>query len=674
MIACLLVMLVPLPAVLMDALLVINITVAIVVLLTALFVQSPTEFNVFPTLLLATTLTRLVLNVATTRLILARGQVDGIDAAGSVVRSFGQFVAGDQIVIGAVIFAIIVLIQFLVITKGASRIGEVAARFTLDGLPGKQLAIDADLTAGVIDHIEAKRRRDELSLQADFYGAMDGASKFVRGDAVAGVMITLVNILGGMVVGVLQSGMSLTEAMDIYTKLTIGDGLVSQVPAFLISLAAGLLITRSSAKTNLPEEFIDQLLVRPEVLGVTAVFLVVLCFTRLPMVPLLMSAAVCGTLAWKLGGRPSVPKEKEAVPQKPQVQPKPEKRVEEFLHVEPLELEIGVGLLRLADPRRGGDLLERISSLRQRVAADLGIVLPKVRIRDNLRLDDHDYRIKISNTPVAMGTCLTNRLLACDSGALTGRIEGVACRMAALGTRSVWVDLATASEAEAVGYRLLEPADVLLEHLRMVVHQNADELLGRDATQHLLDELAQTQPTVVRELVPNLLRLGTVQQVLQQLLREGLSVRQLGLILEILCDHAPDTQDAHELTRCVRQRVGRSLSLALRDNSNTLWAIAMDVDLQNALLGARHRSRSESAIRSQFAGLAGACYEAAAELRRYNRPEVLIVPDELCRFVRPILAERLPYASVLGQNEVAADTQLEIVREVSLPQEMEYAA
>ena len=421
-----LVILVPMPSFLMDILLASNITIAVIVLLTTIYVKTPLEFSMFPSLLLATTLGRLVLNVASTRLILTRAETEKFEAAGEVIQSFGEFVAGDTVVVGLIIFIIIIVIQFLVITKGATRISEVAARFALDGMPGRQMAIDADLNAGAIDEKEAQRRRAEITQQADFYGAMDGASKFVRGDAIAGIIITLINIVGGLVIGVFEADMGIAESAELFTKLTIGDGLVSQIPAFLISLAAALLVTRSTQKSNMPSEFLQQLFSRPQALAVAGGFLGILVFTNLPAIPLLTLGTGCFALAVmltkqkrRLATEASVAAQAEAVAAK-----KTDDRIEDYLAIDPMEIEIGVGLIRLADPSRGGDLLPRITGVRQSVASDIGIVLPKVRIRDNMRLAEDQYRIKIANNPVAEGTIYPDRLLAMDSGMTTGTIPG----------------------------------------------------------------------------------------------------------------------------------------------------------------------------------------------------------------------------------------------------------
>ncbi len=666
MITSVLVILVPLPTFLLDILLSANITIAIIVLLTTIYVRTPLEFSIFPSLLLATTLGRLVLNVASTRLILTRAETDGLSAAGEVIHSFGEFVAGDRVVVGLIMFVIIVVIQFVVITKGATRISEVAARFALDGMPGRQMAIDADLNAGVIDEKEAQRRRNEITLQADFYGAMDGASKFVRGDAIAGIIITLINIMGGLVIGVWQAGMGFAEAGALFTKLTIGDGLVSQVPAFLISLAAGLLITRSTQKSNLPSDFVQQLLSRPQALAVAGGFLVVLIFTNLPRGPLMTLGTGCCALAVLLSRH----KRREAADAATKARAdaekarKPDDRIEDFLAVDPMEIEIGVGLIRLADPSRGGDLLPRITGVRQAVAADIGIVLPKVRIRDNMRLGENHYRIKIANNPVAEGLIHPDRLLAMDSGLTSGVVSGEPTRDPAFQQPAVWIEPAVRDRAEMLGYTPVEPAAVLATHLQEVVRRHADELLTRDATKHLIDELKRVAPAVVDELIPGLMKLGDVQQVLQLLLREQVPIRQLSMILETLGDHASRTKDPIWLTEYVRHRLARTLCTRLRDSENRLYVVTLDPALEERIAaGIEHNERglfirmSPQAVETTC-GLIAA---AVSTLTQGHHPPVVLVSPQIRPGLKQLTAANLPNLHVLSYNEMTRDTQIESV-------------
>lgn len=649
LIAALAVIVVPLPAALLDVLLAANITLAVIILLTTVAIRTPLEFSSFPTLLLVTTLSRLVLNVATTRLILTQGQTEGLWAAGGVVKGFGEFVAGDRLAVGLVIFAILIVIQFVVITKGATRISEVAARFALDGLPGRQAAVDADLAAGIIDQHEAQRRRHDIARQADFFGAMDGASKFVRGDAVAGILITFINILGGFAIGVLQGGLSFAEAGSIYTKLTIGDGLVTQVPALLISLGAGLLVTRSSTATDLPRELTSQLFSRPQVLVVAGIFLAALVGTDLPRIPLLVLGVCCLGLAWMISRQHSAAAQ-DAAKAKAQPPAAAPPRVEEFLAIDPLEVEFGLGLLRLADPKRRGDLLPRVQQVRQQIAAELGILMPKVRIRDNLQLEQHRYRIRMFDVVVAQGTVMPSQLLAIDLGHATQAIAGHDIRDPATQARSVWIDPAERERAVLSGYRVLDPTGVIVAHLTETVRRHADELLTRDATRHLLDELKQTQPAVVDELIPGQLKLAEVQQVLQLLLREQVSIRQLGTILEALGDAVPRTRDPEALAQHVRQRLARTLSHRYRDQDGTLHAVTLAAGLEREIAAGLPAGMAEQVGREVA--------DAASALSKAGRPGVLLVRPELRALVKQLLEPTLPNLVVLARNEITRDTQV----------------
>ena len=656
-----LVIMVPLPASLMDVLLAANITIAVLVLLTTIYVKQPLEFSVFPSMLLATTLARLVLNVATTRLILTRAGQDGLNAAGHVVSSFADFVAGDKIVVGIIIFIIIVVIQFVVITKGATRISEVAARFALDGMPGKQMAIDADLNAGIIDEREAQSRRQEITRQADFYGAMDGASKFVRGDAIAGIIITLINIVGGLIIGMVEFGMSLSAAAKVYTHLTIGDGLVSQVPAFLISLAAGLLVTRSTQKANLPREFMQQIFSRPQALAVTGGFLVILIFTSLPRLPLLALGGSCLGLARVMTRRESQAVETAAEQAEKAKQAKPEERVEDYLTVDPMEIELGVGLIRLADPNRGGDLLDRVQKVRQNIAGEIGILMPKVRIRDNMRLDANQYRIKIADIPVAQDELQPTLLLAIDSGLTTGKVDGVPTKDPAFGTDAKWIQPALADQAEMYGYTVVESGAVLATHLTEVCRRHADEILTRDSTKHLIDELKTTSPTVVGELIPGVMSLAEVQSVLHLLLREQVSIRQLGVILETLGDYAPKSKDPILLAEYVRHRLARQICTRYRNADGELYVVAFDPALEDKI-----RAGFEHTDRGMFMRLAPQTVEAIcravsgeiAKLTARNHAPIVLVSPQIRAAVKRISENHLPQLVVMSFNEVTRDTKI----------------
>ena len=658
----------PLPAPLMDLMLSANICVAVIMLLTTVYVRTPLEFNIFPSLLLASTLGRLVLNVATTRLILTRAGIDGLEAAGGVIRAFGEFVAGDKLVVGLILFSIIVLIQFVVITKGATRISEVAARFALDGMPGRQMAIDADLNAGVIDEREAQRRRAEITQQADFFGAMDGASKFVRGDAVAGIVITLINVVGGLFIGVIEDGMTVGEAAALFTKLTIGDGLVSQVPAFLVSLSAGLLVTRSTSETNLPAEFFGQLFSRPQALAIAGAFLGMLIFTSLPTMPLLTLGASCVGFAIVLSRKEK--KEKVEATAKAQAAEKkpPEERIEDFLIVDPMEIEIGVALIRLADPKRGGDLLARVQKVRQNVAADIGILMPKVRIRDNMRLDQNAYRIKVADNPVAEAALHPQMLLAIDSGVATGRIPGIATRDPAFGTAAVWIDPGQRDQAEMLGYTVVEPQSVIATHVTEVVRKHADEILTRDATKHLIDELKKSSPAVVDELIPNQLKLAEVQHILQMLLREEVSIRQLGPILETLGDYAARTKDPVFLAEAVRSRLARTICSRYRDAENRMHVVTLDPALEDRIRAGFEHNERGLFIRMSPQAIDATCKVIANEVEKLTvkgHPPVLLVSPQIRPALRQMISAQLKQVAILSYNEVTRDTQIETLGLVS---------
>jgi flagellar biosynthesis protein FlhA len=554
---------------------------------------------------------------------------------------------------------IIIVIQFVVITKGATRISEVAARFALDGMPGKQMAIDADLNAGIIDEKEAQRRREEITQQADFYGAMDGASKFVRGDAIAGIIITIINIVGGLIIGVVEYGMPISEAAAVFTRLTIGDGLVTQVPAFLISLAAGLLTTRSTQKSNLPQLFISQLFSRPQALAVTGGFLAVLITTDLPRMPLMMIAAACIGMSRMLTQQES--KKQVAAKTEDAKKPAAEERIEDYLTVDPMEIEVGVGLIRLADPKRGGDLLERIQRVRQSVAAEIGIIMPKVRIRDNMRLEPHEYRVKIADTPVAQDRVEPGLLLAIDSGLTSGQVDGLATKDPAFGADARWIVPARKDEAEMFGYTVVEPGAVIATHMTEVCRRHADEILTRDACKHLIDELKQSQPTVVSELIPSVLSLAEVQGVLHLLLREQIPIRQLAVILETLGDWAPRTKDPILLAEYVRHRLARQICSRYRDAEGRLTVIAMDPALEDRIRAGFDHNERGLFIRMSPQAVEATCQAIAKQLPKLtgggHSPLILVSP-QIRAATKRLTENHLPQLVVLSFNEITRDTQV----------------
>src|SRR4051812_18026417 len=602
-VGAILVFIVPVPPVVLDLLQSANVTLAVLVLLTTLAIRTPQEFSAFPTILLTTTLTRLVLNVATTRLILTRGGEHGLDAAGGVIRAFGEFVAGDQVVVGAILFAILVVIQFVVITKGATRISEVAARFMLDGLPGRQMAIDADLHAGLIDQHEAHRRREAVYRQADFFGAMDGAGKFVRGDAVAGVIIIAINIGAGLFLGVVNHGMAPAEAVNVFTKLTIGDGLVSQIPAFLISLAAGLIVTRSSSETDLGRDVAGQLFGHRGVLATSAGFLVLLALTPLPKLPLLTlaGALAAGALMMGPGGAAEAAAEasdhREPEPMTPAAEPGSE-RMEDLLQVDPLELEIGYRLIALAEPTRGGDLLDRIRAVRQSVARELGLIVPQVRIRDEMGLGPHEYRLKIRGAAVGQGIAYAGRLLAVPPAGLVTRPDGRDGIDPVTGQPAVWIHADGREVAELAGCRVLDASAVVAGHFGEIVLGHADELMTREQVGRLLDRARATSPALVDEVVPGLLRAGELQRILQNLLRERVSIRDLETILETLAVHAGKTKDAGVLTEHVRAGLARRITEQYRGSDGRLRVVTLSraLDARLSAAGVHAETRPDDAL------------------------------------------------------------------------------
>jgi flagellar biosynthesis protein FlhA len=670
-ISCIVVILVPLSPALLDLLLSANIALAVVILLTTIYVSTPLEFNIFPAMLVATTLSRLVLNLATTRLILTRDGSAGATAAGQVIEAFGEFVAGDRLEVGLILFVIIFLINFIVITKGATRIGEVAARFALDGMPGRQMAIDADLAAGAIDEKEAQRRREEVTRQADFYGAMDGASKFVRGDAIAGIAITLINLVGGLYMGYTYFGMTIAESAQVYSKLTIGDGLVSQVPAFLISLAAALLTTRSTQKSDFSGEFIRQIFSKPPALIVSGVFLCLLVFTQLPALPMLTMGGGCIGLAL-LMQRQTKEEEKRILQRKQESDQQqkvvPEKKVEEYLEVDPLRLELGARLIVLADPNRGGDLMKRISTVRATLATEMGILLPMVRIKDRMSLPETKYELSMSGNRIASGFLRPDKLLAIDKGLTLGSIEGEETTDPAFGRRAFWIEPRHRQQAEMYGFHVVECGAVLATHVQETARKHADELLTREVSKQLIDQLKKSNATVVDELIPGVLRLSDVQQVLQNLLREDIPIRQLGMILETLGDYAHRIKDPLWLTEYVRHRMARTISHRYRDESGTLRVITLDPMMEDRIAAGTEQTERGIFIRMPPEGIAKACAKIAEQLKKLDaigRPRCVLVSPKIRLALRQMTQESISDLRVLSYNEVARDTNIESVGMVS---------
>ena len=575
-------MVLPLPPILLDLLFTFNIAMAMIVLLVAMYTERPLDFAVFPTVLLLTTLLRLSLNVASTRVVLLNGHT-GADAAGKVIEAFGQFLVGGNFAVGLVVFAILVVINFVVITKGAGRIAEVTARFTLDAMPGKQMAIDADLNAGLIGEDEARRRRAEISAEADFYGAMDGASKFVRGDAIAGILILFINMIGGLAIGMLQHDLSFASAANNYVLLAIGDGLVAQVPALVISTAAGLVVSRVGKGEQTGRQLVAQLFRQPHALVIAAAVLGVLGIVPgMPHFAFLALAALIGALARVLLARANAPAPA------PVAAPAasgdaPEVSWDDLVPIDTLGLEVGYRLIPLVDKGQDGELLRRIKAIRRKFAQEIGFLPPAVHIRDNLELAPNAYRITLKGVAIADGESRAGMLLAIDPGRATGTLRGIATRDPAFGLPAHWIDANDRDSAQAHGYTVVDAGTVVATHLSTVVNAQAASLLGRAEVQALLDQIAKTSGKLVEDLTPKLLPLSTVQRVLQNLLDDGVHVRDLRTILETLADHAPRTQDANELTAAVRAALGRAIVQQIFGTGGELSVIALDGELERVL-------------------------------------------------------------------------------------------
>ncbi len=578
------VMLIPIPPTLLDFFFATNIALSLSILLVVMYVMDPSEFHVFPSLLLVTTLFRLSLNIASTRLILLHGD-EGSAAAGKIIEAFGKFVVGGSYVVGAVVFIVIIIINLVVITRGATRIAEVAARFTLDALPGKQMSIDADLNAGLITEEEANRRRQKLQREADFYGAMDGASKFVRGDITAGLLITMINIVGGLVIGVLQKGMPIQEALKTYTILTIGDGLVSQIPSLIISVATGILVSRAAAEADLGRDMIVQLVSHPKAAyAASGVLFAISLAPGIPFTPLFALSAVLFLIGYgsqKAAVKRAMEEEMEKR-KKAKKKAEPEK-VESLLPIDILELEIGYELIPMVDPEKDGELLERIKSLRRQLALEMGFVVPPIRIRDNIQLKPNEYSILIKGVEVERGSVHMDKLLVMAPGGEEPKIEGIKTKDPVFGIPAVWIDKKLKEKAQAMGYTVVDPVTVVSTHLAETIKKHAHEILTRQDVQNLLDALSKNYPKVVEELVPNQLTLGGVQKVLQNLLREGVSIRDMLTIVEALADYAPLTKDPDVLTEYVRQRLGRSIVKKYLVEGNKLPVVTFTPQVEELL-------------------------------------------------------------------------------------------
>ena len=667
LVAILMIMIIPLPSIVLDLFLSMNITIALLILIISLFTVKAIDFSIFPAILLATTLFRLSLNVASTRLILLKGD-QGPSAAGSVIQSFGQFVVGGNYVVGLVIFIILVLINFMVITKGAGRVAEVAARFTLDAMPGKQMAIDADLNAGLIDEDTARTRREEISNEASFHGAMDGASKFVKGDAIAGIIITLINIGAGFVIGVLQKGMPMAEAAANYTILTVGDGLVGQIPALIISTAAGLLVTRSTGDKDFGSDIKQQFSRYSSAFWVVSVILLILALIPgLPFIPFLVISAVLAFTAFQLDKSTKLHEEQVEEEEAAEPLPQKEENYEELLNVDLLQLEVGYGLIPFVDAAQDGELLVRIQSIRRQFASNNGFIVPPVHINDNLQLAPNQYTLSLKGVEVASAEMLPGHFMAMDPGMVTEKIKGIPTEEPAFGLPAIWITEDKKERAQIAGYTVVDCTTVMATHISEIIKQHGHELIGRQEVQNLIDNLAKTYPKLVEELVPDLLNLGTIMRILQNLLSEGVSIRDLRTILESMADWAPVTKDTDILTEYVRHALARSISQDLAvQNVIPLITLAKSVEDEISQSIQHKETGSYLAIDPEKAQLIlDSIGEAIPLFDGGQRPTLLAAP-QIRPHVRKLTERYYPQLVVISHNEILPNIKIRSIGSVNL--------
>ncbi|APF18238.1 flagellar biosynthesis protein FlhA [Caldithrix abyssi DSM 13497] len=660
------VMILPMPSFLLDTLLVMNISAALLVLFVTLFILRPMDFSVFPGLLLILTLFRLSLNIASTRLILSQGY------AGEIIASFGSFVVQGNFVVGIVIFLILVIINFVVITKGANRIAEVSARFTLDAMPGKQMAIDADLNAGLIDDVEAQKRRGEIAREADFYGAMDGASKFVRGDAIAGLLITLINLIGGLLIGAIQRGLTLSEAASTYTLLTVGDGLVAQVPALLISVASGIVITRASASANMGDQLTSQLVAQPKAIyAASGVAFLMGLMPGMPFIPFTVVALVMAVIARQI----EVFKRRELAAQQEEEEieaiEEPE-RIEEFLHPDPFEIELGYGLIPLVDANQGGNLLKRISTIRKSLAIELGILVPPIRIRDNIQLNANEYVFKIYGVKAAGGQVMLDRYMVVNPDKSL-QLRGIEMEEPTFGLPALWVNEEERERAEIAGNTVVEAPAVIATHLMEILRNNAYKLLDRQETQRMLDHLKETHAALVEGLVPDNVSLGTIRSILKNLLRERIPIRNLVTILETIADYAPFSKDADVLTEYVRSALAETITEILKVEEGYVAVALLEPKLEDHILsvireGGAHLQNlgfTPQQVNNLFEDIAN----KIEDMSNLGVQPALLVSPQIRRAVRKFTETIFPNLFVVAYSELTADTEVKSVGTVRYPHE-----
>ena len=664
------VMVMPIPPFLLDLLLSFSITFALIILLVSVFMRGPLDFSVFPSLLLIVTLIRLSLNVASTRIILLHGS-EGTGAAGQVIESFGSFVVGGNFVVGTVIFIILVMINFIVITKGSVRTSEVAARFTLDAIPGKQMSIDADLNAGLINEKEARNRRQMLEQEADFYGSMDGAIRFVRGDAIAGILITFINILGGFGIGVFQQDMGVGEAAQVYTLLTIGDGLVSQLPALVVSTAAGLVVTRAVTDKNLPHQLISQLLNQPYAFIIASLILFFFgMIPGLPHFPFFVMSILAGTIGFnkfkdtnKKALIENRKKEDEAKA------PTPE-RVESILPLDIMELEVGYELIPLVDADNNGELLDRIKSVRRQFALEMGFIVPPLHIRDNLQLKSNEYGILIKGVEVSRGSIMAGRLLAMNPGTIETEIDGIQTKEPTFGLPAVWISTSDKQKAQMAGYTVVDSSTVVTTHIKETIKRHASELLGRQETQSLIDKFKESNPKVIEELIPDVLSLGKVQKVLQNLLKEQISIRDLRTILEQLADYGPTTKDTDILTEYVRQALARPITKQFQSTDGSLSVMTLNREVEELIQSSIQKTELSSflALEPTVAEKLLIKLQEAVEAitPQMETSPVLLASPGIRHHLRKFVERFIPDLAVLSHSEIIPSVQIKTLKVVDL--------
>ncbi len=656
----LLVMIIPIPPMMLDVLLSFSLAFSIIILLMSMYVLKPLQFSVFPSILLMVTLLRLSLNVASTRLILLHGN-EGTEAAGMVIQAFGTFVVGGNFVVGMIVFLVLVLINFVVITKGATRVAEVSARFTLDAMPGKQMSIDADLNAGLITDTQARKRRAEIEQESNFYGAMDGASKFVRGDAIAGILIVLVNVIGGLIIGVLQMGMPVADAARNYTLLTVGDGLVTQVPALIVSTAAGLLVTRTATSTELGDEVKSQVFTQPRAIATAAILLFVFALIPgMPKISFILVAAIIAFVAWRVVVSLARKKEKEEEEEKEAAVPVSEP-ADTILPLDAMGLEVGYALIPMVDASQGGELLQRIKVLRRQLATEMGFLLPAIHIRDNLKLKPDEYSVLLKGVEVARGSVMMGHHLVISVDEKDVKIKGIATKEPAFGLPAMWISDREKDAIMAKGYVVVDPATVMTTHLTELVKTYADELLGRQDVQTLLDNLEQIYPRVVKELVPKTVPVNLLHRVLQRLLRERISIRDLMTILETMGEYVAMTKNADILTGYVRQALGRAITKQYQDKDGNITVMIISPDIEDKI----SRSISHTEYESFVSPDPGVVKRMVTSLQKQVaafaasglQPILLCSPNTRIHF-RKILEKFFPSMVVLAHNEISREVNI----------------